>query len=219
MSQKNNIQRTYRFWATIYDLAHHLQTLWRDSNYRLMVAKAVNLQAGDKVLDISTGTGLTGLAELLEERKIYVIGIDITYAMLQKAQANINSIGLTQNFVLINGDIEQLPYADNSFDVILSTYGIGGIDNRDAAFKEIVRVAKPNARIAAIEMCTPPESEGLKRNIHNYFVHPWIKLFWSFRDTDLNGLFQRYTISISGTEYLEELIFGSSILVYGRINK
>jgi ubiquinone/menaquinone biosynthesis C-methylase UbiE len=181
------------------------------------VAEKAKLQAGDKVLDVSTGTGLTGLEALALQPDAYVVGTDLTNAMLKQAQKNIS--GYEKQVSFVNGDMEILPYASNSFDVILSCYGIGGIENREKAFEEMVRVAKPEARIAIVEMAAPPQKMYAKRIIHKFFTQPLIRTLWGFRDTDLIDLSKKHGIKMEGTEYLGEMVLGSSRLVYGTVQK
>jgi len=219
MSQKEGIRKLYSRWAPIYDLAHHLQTIWTDSKYRIIVANIVDIQPGERVLDVSTGTGLTGLNALVKQPNAYIIGIDLTPAMLYQAQDNIKKNSAKERFGIVIGDMENLPFVNNSFDVIISTLGIGGIEDRDKAFAEIVRVAKPNARIAAIEMVSPPLEKKLKRRIHKCLVESWIKRFWGFSDIDLERLFEKDGIDIEKTEYYDEFFLGSSKLVYAVVRK
>ena len=219
MGQKEGIRKLYSRWAPIYELAHHLQTIWSDSKYRNIVATIVDIQPGERVLDVSTGTGLTGLAALVKQPDAYVVGIDLTPAMLYQAQDNIKKNSAEGRFGIVIGNMEDLPFVNNSFDVIISMYGIGGIENREKAFAEIVRVAKPGARIAAIEMVSPPLEKGLKRMVHKYLVEPWIKRLWGFRDIDLESPFEKHGISIERTEYHDELVFDSSKLVYAIVRK
>ena len=219
MKQKEGIKKLYSRWAPIYELAHHLQTIWRDSKYRDIVANIVDIQPGERVLDVSTGTGLTGLAALVKQPDAYVVGIDLTPAMLYQAQDNIKKYSAEGRFGIVIGDMEDLPFVNNSFDVIISTYGIGGIEDREKAFAEIVRVAKPGARIAAIEMVSPPLEKRLKRMIRKYLVEPWIKRLWGFRDIGLESPFEKHGISIERTEYHDELVFDSSKLVYAIVRK
>ena len=219
MEHKEGIKKLYSRWAQIYELAHHLQTIWSDSKYRNIVANIVDIQPGERILDVSTGTGLTGLAALVKQSDAYVVGIDLTSAMLYIAQDNIRKNSVQERFGIIIGDMENLPFLNNSFDVITSTYGIGGIEDREKAFAEIVRVAKPGARIAAIEMVSPPLEKRLKRMIHKYLVEPWIKRLWGFRDIEMERPFEEHGISIERTEYHDELVFDSSKLVYAIVRK
>lgn len=219
MWQKEGIRKLYSRWAPIYDIAHHLQTIWRDSKYRNIVANIVDIQPGERVLDVSTGTGLTGLAALVKQPDAYVVGIDITPAMVYQAQDNIKKNFAEGRFGILIGDMEKLPFVNNSFDVIISTLGIGGIEDREKAFAEIFRVAKPGARIATIEMVSPPLEKRLKRMVHKYLVEPWIKRLWGFRDIELERLFEKLGTDIERTEYYDEFLLGSSKLVYVIVRK
>jgi len=219
MGQKEGIRKIYSGWAPIYEIVHHLQTMWTDSKYRNIVATIVDIQPGERVLDVSTGTGLTGLAASIKQPDAYVVGIDLTPQMLYQAQHNIKKNSAEGQFGIVIGNMEDLPFVNNSFDVIISMYGIGGIEDREKAFAEIVRVAKPGARIAAIEMVSPPMEKRLKRMVHKYLVKPCIKRFWGFRDTEMERLFEKHGISIERTEFHDEFVLGSSRLVYAVVKK
>ena len=219
MKHKEEIRKLYSRWAPIYELAHHIQTIWRDSKYRNIVANIVDIKPGERILDVSTGTGLTGLAALVKQSDAYVIGIDFTPSMLYHAQINIKKNSLEEQFGIIIGDMENLPFVNNSFDVVISTYGIGGIEDIEKALVEIVRVAKSGARLAAIEMVSPSLEKRLKRMVHKHLVEPWIKRLWGFRDIELERLFEKHGTDIKRTEYHDELVFGSSKLVYAIVRK
>ena len=219
MRQKEGIQTLYSRWAPIYDLAHHLQTIWRDSKYRNLVATIVDIQPGERVLDVSTGTGLTGLTALGKQPEAYIVGIDITPAMLFRAYNNIKKNFAEGRFGIVLGDMEHLPFANDSFDVITSMFGIGGIEDEGKAFAEIARVAKPGARFAAIEMVFPPLEKRLKRKVHKHLVEPWVKRFWGFRDIDLERLFEQEGIDIKRTAYYDDCLLGSFKLVYAIVKK
>jgi len=219
MGHKEGITKLYSRWAPIYELAHHLQTIWRDSKYRNIVANMVDIQPRDRILDVSTGTGLTGLAALVKQSDAYVVGIDLTPAMLYLAQDNIKNNSVEEQFGIVIGDMENLPFVNNSFDVIISTYGIGGIEDTEKAFAEIVRVAKPGARFAAIEMVSPILEKRLKKMVHIHIVEPWIKRLWGFRDIELEKLFEKHGINIERTQYYDEFVLGSSKMVYAIVRK
>lgn len=216
MGEKERMKKRYARLAPKYDLLHHLQTARMDEVYRRRVAQSVDINPGDMVLDVATGTGRTALKALAEEPGAYIVGTDLTYEMLQEGKKNTSKYA---NFSSATADIENLPYKDDSFDVVLSTYGIGGIREKDKAFEEIVRVARPYAEISAIEMCSPPEDRQFKNLLHKNLTREWVNKLWKFQDTDLPGWFEKYDIEIKGNEYLDHLVFGSNRVVYGKIRK
>ena len=106
------------------------------------------IKAGDTVIDLGSGAGndcFVARAETGETGK--VIGIDFTPAMVEKARANASRLGYT-NVEFRQGDIEFLPVANNTADVIVSNCVLNLVPNKDAVFSEIFRTLKPGAHFS-----------------------------------------------------------------------
>ncbi len=205
----------YRGGIRFYDFVHHLQTLWTDSKYRRWVAVEAGINEGDRVLDVGTGTGLTAVAAVSIQPNCTIVGVDASQSMLSQAEKR----DYAQRIKWVEGDIENLPFGSDSFNRIISCYGLGGVNNIRKAFKEIVRVASPGAMICVAEMVTPPPEYQIRRFIHKFFVEPWIRFFWGFCDLELPLLFQENGIEITKTIYFTDRFFGSTMLVKGVVYK
>lgn len=107
------------------------------------LCEAVDLRAGESVLDVACGNGNAALAAA--RRFGRVTGIDYVPDLLAKAGARAAAEGTVLE--LREGDAEAMPFADASFDVVLSTFGVMFAPNHIAAAAELVRVCRPGGRI------------------------------------------------------------------------
>jgi SAM-dependent methyltransferase len=127
-----------------------LESVPKDSNLGLGCGNPValaSLKKGEKVLDLGAGAGLDCfLAAQKVGEKGKVIGVDMTPEMIEKARENAEK-GNYRNVEFRLGEIENLPIADSSIDVIISNCVINLSPNKAKVFKEAFRVLRPEGRI------------------------------------------------------------------------
>jgi SAM-dependent methyltransferase len=115
-----------------------------DLGARLVESAEVN--AGDDVLDVATGTGNAALPAA--RAGAIVTALDITPSLLEIGSRRATAADLDVDWVL--GDAQALPFADASFDRVLSCVGVQFCADHDAAASELIRVCRPGGRIALV---------------------------------------------------------------------
>jgi SAM-dependent methyltransferase len=139
--------------AELESLKDKLKATWMAGNYdyfsRFMESSAVEflarlpLREGDRLLDVACGSGQ--LALLAARRGAQVTGVDIAANSIEAARGRAGSEGLDAKFE--EGDAEELPYRDESFDLVASIYGAMFAPRPERVARELVRVCRRGGTI------------------------------------------------------------------------
>jgi ubiquinone/menaquinone biosynthesis C-methylase UbiE len=129
------------------------QQTWASGDYAVVgstlgimaevLCESVDLSAGQRVLDVATGNGNAALAAA--RRACDVTGIDYVPALLAQGRDRAAADGLPVTF--LEGDAENIPFADASFDVVLSTLGVMFAPNQEKSASELLRVCRRGGKI------------------------------------------------------------------------
>jgi demethylmenaquinone methyltransferase/2-methoxy-6-polyprenyl-1,4-benzoquinol methylase len=153
--------------ARRYDLLNDLQSFGLHRHWKRRVAELAKVTPGSRALDLCCGTG--DLAFALARRGAETTGLDFSPQMLavaaQRQRKIPNSESLIPNFV--PGDAQQLPFAENSFDIVTIGYGLRNLTSWERGLDEMFRVARPGARLLVLDFGRPPNA--LWRAV--YFAH------------------------------------------------
>jgi SAM-dependent methyltransferase len=120
-----------------------------------LLCEAVDLRAGERVLDVACGNGNAALAAA--RRFCQVTGIDYVPSLLERARRRADAEGLEVTFR--EADAEDLPFADGSFDAVLSTCGAMFAPDQERTASELLRVCRPGGRIGMVNW-TPDSYVG-----------------------------------------------------------
>jgi SAM-dependent methyltransferase len=126
---------------------------WSSGNYAVVgttlqivgeeLCEALDLRAGRKVLDVAAGNGMASLAAA--RRWCDVVSTDYVSSLLERGRARASADGLPVEFK--EADAEALPFGDNSFDTVISTFGVMFTPNQERAASEMARVCRPGGKI------------------------------------------------------------------------
>ena len=184
------LDKAYGLAARPYDIAVKLLPVWKT-----WLKQALPHIKGPRVLEVSFGTGflLTQYANAFDTD-----GIDYNEKMVTVATGNLERKGISAR--LQQGNVEHLPYQDDTFDCVVNTMAFSGYPDAHRAMSELRRVLKPGGRLVIIDIEYPADRNwpGMKA------IRLWSALGDLIRD--LGGLLSEF-----GFDYDEEEIgcFGS----------
>lgn len=171
MQGKSKEERVHHVFEKIYDKYDTMNSIisfQRHKAWRKDVMKQMNVPNGASALDVCCGTGdwSFSLAEAVGS-KGKVIGLDFSQNMLSVAKEK-NLVLNYDNLEFIHGNAMELPYEDNSFDLVTIGFGLRNVPDYMTVLKEMYRVVKPGGVVACLET-SQPTMFGFKQLYFFYF--------------------------------------------------
>jgi len=139
--------------ADRYDLGNDLMSLGWHARWKQRLLDYIDPQPGTRALDVACGTG--DVTWMLAERGCDVTGCDINDDMMRSAPAK-RPPGVTVDVPFEVADAMDLPYPDNSFDLVTIVYAGRGFPDFPAVLREAYRVLKPGGQLWNLDFARPP---------------------------------------------------------------
>ena len=167
-SKKVQVSRMFNRIAPYYDFLNRFLSLGIDTIWRKRAIDQLKGLPNELILDVATGTADVALetAKRLQPEKI--IGLDISSEMLEIGRKKVEKRGLETTIELMEGDSENLPFADNTFDAITVAFGVRNFENLEKGLSEMHRVLKTGGRLVVLEF-SKPTIFPIKQIFNGYF--------------------------------------------------
>jgi len=166
-----------------------------------LLLHATSADQDDDMLDVACGPGIVVAAFAKVVR--HATGIDITPAMIERAQALQQTQRLT-NVTWNVGSVDRLPYPDRSFSLVTSRYAFHHFEHPAAALREMIRVCRTGGRVAVADMTASPDRDKAAalnrmerlRDPSHVRAMPLDELRRLFADAGLSPAIHRYGLHV-----------------------
>lgn len=149
-TKKEQVAEMFDSISGRYDLLNRVLSLGIDIQWRRRVLKLLRPHAPKRILDVATGTGDLAIG-LLQLNPKEVVGLDLSSGMLAQADQKVKKRGLASKIRFIEGDSEQLPFAQDYFDAVTVAFGVRNFEHLEKGLSEMARVVKRGGHIAILE--------------------------------------------------------------------
>jgi demethylmenaquinone methyltransferase/2-methoxy-6-polyprenyl-1,4-benzoquinol methylase len=147
------VNRMFARIAPTYDLMNRLMTFGQDQRWRRNLLDLANLPPHGRLLDVGAGTGDIAYGALERFPTLRAVGADFTYEMMAVGQSR----PAPRPLPFVQADTYSLPFADDTFDAVVSGFLLRNVVDRLAALREQARVTRPGGRVLCLET-TPPDN-------------------------------------------------------------
>lgn len=146
-SKQHYVRRLFSTIADRYDIITVVLSYGMDRGWKRRVAELAAPKSGARALDLACGTG--DIARELTAQGASVVGLDVTYRMLQLARQK------TRSVAYVCADMAALPFGDARFDAVSTGYGLRNVPDLRVALREIHRVLRPGGIVVSLDFNRP----------------------------------------------------------------
>jgi len=173
VNKGQTVRRVFDSVAERYDVMNDLMSLGLHRLWKSFTISVARPRAGERVLDIATGSG--DLAAALARRVLpggEVWITDINRRMLERGRDRLLDVGLT--LPAAQCDAERLPFPPGYFDCVTVGFGLRNMTRKDAALREMARVLKPGGRLIVLEFSKVWKPLEPAYDWYSFKVLPWL---------------------------------------------
>jgi demethylmenaquinone methyltransferase/2-methoxy-6-polyprenyl-1,4-benzoquinol methylase len=170
-----HVREVFDSVADNYDLMNDLMSFGIHRLWKRFTIGMAELKPGQRVLDLAGGTGdLTRLMAPQVGREGLVVLSDINAAMLGNGRSQLLDKGIAGNVDFAQANAEQLPFRDNSFDLVTMAFGLRNVTDKQQALHSIYRVLRPGGRLLVLEFSRPAAALKPAYDFYSFNILPKI---------------------------------------------
>ncbi len=154
-AKKTQVTGMFDNIAPYYDFLNRFLSLGIDQSWRKKAIGKLEAAQPQQILDVATGTADVAIMMAKRLKPERIVGLDISKEMLAVGQQKIEKADLDKCIELQQGDSENLPFADNTFDAITVAFGVRNFENLEQGLSEMQRVLKPEGQLIVLEFSQP----------------------------------------------------------------
>ena len=159
--------------AERYDLMNDLMSFGIHRLWKRCAISMAGIRPGQAILDLAGGTGdLARLMAPLTGPGGHVVLSDINAAMLNRGRGTLLDRGISGNVSFAQADAEQLPFPDNSFDLVTIAFGLRNVTDKQTALHAIQRVLRPGGRLLILEFSRPAPLLKPAYDLYSFSILP-----------------------------------------------
>ena len=157
LGKKEQVAQMFDNISGNYDGLNRVISFGIDITWRKRVVAILKQKKPNTILDIATGTGDLAI-NLVQTGAHKIIGLDISPGMLEVGKKKILDKDLNHTIEMVEGDSENLPFGDNSFDAVTVAFGVRNFETLKKGLAEIYRVLKPTGTFVVLETAVPTKT-------------------------------------------------------------
>lgn len=159
--------------AENYDLMNDMMSFGVHRLWKRFTLNMADLKPGQQVLDLAAGSGdLARLMAPVVGASGHVVLADINAAMLARGRVKLLDNGVFGNVTFAQANAEQLPFPDNSFDLVTMAFGLRNVTDKQCALDSIYRILRPGGRLLVLEFSRPAAALKPAYDFYSFNILP-----------------------------------------------
>jgi demethylmenaquinone methyltransferase/2-methoxy-6-polyprenyl-1,4-benzoquinol methylase len=164
------VHQTFERISERYDLMNDLESFGLHRAWKRTLISAVKALKPQTVLDVASGTGDIALALAQAVPQAQVTGLDFSKNMLDVARKRADAVNASAGLSFVQGNAMDMPFENDSFDVVVVSFGLRNMPDYQRAIEEMTRVLRPGGSLFCLE-ASYPTAPIIKPAFGVYFKH------------------------------------------------